>query len=1609
MNENKNVCLPIWRKATLCERMWTAMVGATAHALVPQYSDVTTRRAAKSCACCSGTGTWRQKCLDTSRLSAKYEKSSMSGGRAAAPSQLLLDNGGRNRKKESELPKSRSITRVTDMEQQGNQGQHDLEKVEDGWPCAWNPVVFIGEGFARITCMSKLKRDNRRRTVCVMDRARKVWEPGVPMEEVRTEQPRETEVYREVFLLRQLVRRNKAAPSTEKTAGPVKAHPKDPLWLYDEIVRGTYLSRLEEPNILMAALAMVVRQMEGGDKILFPRMEAVDRLVVAQTGLPTQKNTLLSLLRECYWRRGERFEESYIFKDAVRTYRRRTFDYSKPFTGYTVNRIDSLQCGVTKPFELRGEVVGNVSGYQAFPKTKSVYIRVHWAAKSTLCCPCNMGTCCIALVDWFQQCDEMWSEDRIDNVTHVRQTRRNYSHCWTLLLSNSLSPDNTRDVHDDKQVPGVNVPKEHKHVIKFKTMIVNCVVCSSVTKGGPNDVCVCRGAHQRSHVALEGLGAHGNPLPPIFSTDEPLTRHATNIDNSTAELILFAQEFYEACQTYFWPVAEVGDMHCGKEGLSSNGLHFRAMATSLSVLSASHNYEEQGKNRQERRKNPCDRECWTMPLVGGFSRGYLTFNPPLPSGATSYSPHFTLIGSQNIDAVLTKHILALLTTITFILESANLVSGKSVHERSMKASIGIPVKVRRILNKKLDGPQRQLPLHLTVRNGTLYKLAFLSVQRKVALWDTLEHSGEAFSSNPFGNWKQKTYPPIAYYEGYAHHCIVVSQSQLDQLSTGAPAERQQHLCVAMSSKQLGGGGRAAGSWPTLIYPSSRLASFFMAHSVYSDHPNTAYRTSAASLLCSARLGIPRCPSCVLDKIHTCLTWDSKTERLVPHVKEQAVGIAIALTELDRAEFRVRLVAGGFGGGRCIAEDAVWSKGGGGGLALSADRAEVLPPAAQNLHFSLKPSLVLDTCNTHIRCSGGIPCDDRTAFFLCRLLRRLLLLLLHLTSSTPTREYSLLTAVRSAPRGKLAVEQGRGGGGGGFESPVTMRATSRTFVIPGIEVTPLIIYGIHHLPAVTSTANPRLFRLLQLPKSKLNSTSHRNENNRDRSPLIAYDLFTARRYAQPAGPFSCKTDASLQLQRYSAWHVGNTTFMRLRAIRDNVSSFESNLRKKSLLLPAYSLTGALSGMRPVTADEGEARWIWGGVGMQGREKWEVPEKTYGTMMSHQVRKSGSGPAENRARFALVGGEYNDVVNHRAGTWGENESLVPNKVLRNPLLQESNVEKWIGQTKCKTKYVKTTVINPNIRGRDGVVVRLLASQLDEPGSIFGGVASGFSHVGILLDDAAGWRVFSDVSCFPHPCIPALLRNHLVVYVAPRVRSIRVTEYRVHAVEEALQHDASVALASSQRSAGVCSKRQSKDVVLCCDPNCQLHFPLPSASQIIAHNESDSARVRGANVFSAETEETGEPRENPLTSGIILRDFHMLKSGSDPAGNRILFAQAYGSRIVDDDDDDDDVLDEFILNMKPRIRHASVIWRGSRSAVRIAEPLSKYILLRAAAGADSSAPRRNRRSTQHPLEMKAVSQPRHVTAGSQPTCIARSADKNSQVSSPTAFFGVYLRPSV
>ncbi|KAJ8871974.1 hypothetical protein PR048_028314 [Dryococelus australis] len=64
------------------------------------------------------------------------------------------------------------------------------------------------------------------------------------------------------------------------------------------------------------------------------------------------------------------------------------------------------------------------------------------------------------------------------------------------------------------------------------------------------------------------------------------------------------------------------------------------------------------------------------------------------------------------------------------------------------------------------------------------------------------------------------------------------------------------------------------------------------------------------------------------------------------------------------------------------------------------------------------------------------------------------------------------------------------------------------------------------------------------------------------------------------------------------------------------------------------------------------------------------------------------------------------------------------------------------------------------RGGLVVRAPTSHLGELGSIPGGVALRFSHVGIVPDGDAGRRVFSGISHLPRTCISALLHTHFTL---------------------------------------------------------------------------------------------------------------------------------------------------------------------------------------------------------------------------------------------------------
>ncbi|KAJ8895234.1 hypothetical protein PR048_000559 [Dryococelus australis] len=159
---------------------------------------------------------------------------------------------------------------------------------------------------------------------------------------------------------------------------------------------------------------------------------------------------------------------------------------------------------------------------------------------------------------------------------------------------------------------------------------------------------------------------------------------------------------------------------------------------------------------------------------------------------------------------------------------------------------------------------------------------------------------------------------------------------------------------------------------------------------------------------------------------------------------------------------------------------------------------------------------------------------------------------------------------------------------------------------------------------------------------------------------------------------------------------------LKAVHDKVSTFENNLRKKSLPLPAYILTGVPSDMRPVKLTTMDGKGA-----VKGKESAISCSKK---------------PSQHPTR--VVSG------NHEDWTRGVEPGF--------------------------SRYLSTDW------GRGFVVVRLLASHFGESGSIPRGVAPGFSRVGIMPDDAAGRRTFLGIlhsvftSFHPHRFLRPLPRS-------------------------------------------------------------------------------------------------------------------------------------------------------------------------------------------------------------------------------------------------------------
>lgn len=90
---------------------------------------------------------------------------------------------------------------------------------------------------------------------------------------------------------------------------------------------GMRMSRLEESKQLITALRHLVRTLhEGGKQIAFPTPEAVDRIQLKCSNIPTCPEELLSLVLRVFARRQEPFDLDGIYKDFVKSHGRLVFD-----------------------------------------------------------------------------------------------------------------------------------------------------------------------------------------------------------------------------------------------------------------------------------------------------------------------------------------------------------------------------------------------------------------------------------------------------------------------------------------------------------------------------------------------------------------------------------------------------------------------------------------------------------------------------------------------------------------------------------------------------------------------------------------------------------------------------------------------------------------------------------------------------------------------------------------------------------------------------------------------------------------------------------------------------------------------------------------------------------------------------------------------------------------------------------------------------------------------------------------------------------------------------------------------------------------------------------
>ncbi|KAJ8894538.1 hypothetical protein PR048_007195 [Dryococelus australis] len=219
-----------------------------------------------------------------------------------------------------------------------------------------------------------------------------------------------------------------------------------------------------------------------------------------------------------------------------------------------------------------------------------------------------------------------------------------------------------------------------------------------------------------------------------------------------------------------------------------------------------------------------------------------------------------------------------------------------------------------------------------------------------------------------------------------------------------------------------------------------------------------------------------------------------------------------------------------------------------------------------------------------------------------------------------------------------------------------------------------------------------------------------------------------------------------------------------AVDDKVNTFEINLRRKSLPLTAYILTGALGDKRPVklvTKDGKSKRRIKrqpprvrpGGkkttaisYGPPFNETRLIPQKTALLFLAAIISAANcvlaSAQLEETAEtfsFATLNPARREDSNCALKN-GEEEKRYSFFVIEQMLSRLCMALTLQGQYRLFTAIV-LYIINRPSRGRGSVVVRLPAFHLGKPGSNLG-----FSLVEVVPDDAAGRWVFSVISRFP-----------------------------------------------------------------------------------------------------------------------------------------------------------------------------------------------------------------------------------------------------------------------